>query len=402
MNERKLDDWIDSFMEFTKESEPPDSFRLWTAISVIAAALQRKVKISWGHITWYPNMYIILVGPSASRKGTAMGPGYDLLMDLGVTLAAQATSRQALISRMKNSTQSELNEEGKMEFHSSLTVFSKEFTVFLGYHNRELMSDLCDWYDCERRWKYETISRQTEEIIGVWVNIIGATTPDLIAASLPPDAIGSGLTSRIIFVCEDRIGKIVPVHFLSKYELDLRDKLYEDLEKINSMVGRFKFTPEFIDLWTEWYLKEGPLENKFSDPRFKGYTGRRATHVMKLCMIMSASRTGSMIISDKDLERAIRILEWAERKMPRVFTGVGKSQIAETLPQVLTYIQRQKTTTFEALLKTFYYDSDEIEMKRIVRTLELSNAVRVVGKNITFIDGLSCVQNLNEEENKNG
>lgn len=398
MNERKLDDWIDSFMEFTKESEPPDSFRLWTAISVIAAALQRKVKISWGHITWYPNMYIILVGPSASRKGTAMGPGYDLLMDLGVTLAAQATSRQALISRMKNSTQSELNEEGKMEFHSSLTVFSKEFTVFLGYHNRELMSDLCDWYDCERRWKYETISRQTEEIIGVWVNIIGATTPDLIAASLPPDAIGSGLTSRIIFVCEDRIGKIVPVHFLSKYELDLRDKLYEDLEKINSMVGRFKFTPEFIDLWTEWYVKEGPLENKFSDPRFKGYTGRRATHVMKLCMIMSASRTGSMIISDKDLERAIRILEWAERKMPRVFTGVGKSQIAETLPQVLTYIQRQKTTTFEALLKTFYYDSDEIEMKRIVRTLELSNAVRVVGKNITFIDGLSCVQNLNEEE----
>jgi len=173
VNERKLDDWIDSFMEFTKESEPPDSFRLWTAISVIAAALQRKVKISWGHITWYPNMYIILVGPSASRKGTAMGPGYDLLMDLGVTLAAQATSRQALISRMKNSTQSELNEEGKMEFHSSLTIFSKEFTVFLGYHNRELMSDLCDWYDCERRWKYETISRQTEEIIGVWVNIIG-------------------------------------------------------------------------------------------------------------------------------------------------------------------------------------------------------------------------------------
>jgi len=399
VNERKLSDWIDSFMDYTKESEPPDSFRYWTAISVIAAALQRKVKISWGHITWYPNMYIILVGPSASRKGTAMGPGYDLLMDLGVTLAAQATSRQALISRMKNSTQSELNEESKMEFHSSLTVFSKEFTVFLGYHNRELMSDLCDWYDCERRWKYETISRQTEEIIGVWVNIIGATTPDLIAASLPPDAIGSGLTSRIVFVCEDRIGKIVPVHFLSKYEIELREKLYEDLEQINAMVGRFKFTPGFIDGWTEWYVKEGPLENKFNDPRFKGYTGRRATHVMKLCMIMSASRSNAMIISENDLNRAIKTLEWAERKMPRVFTGVGKSQIAETLPQVLAYIQHAKTTSFESLLKTFYYDSDEIEMKRIVRTLELSNAVRVEGKRIHFIDGLSCVQNMNEEDN---
>lgn len=404
MNKRNLPDWIDAFMEFTQHSEPPDSFRFWTAISVIAASLQRKVRINWGHITWFPNMYIVLVGPSASRKGTAMGPGYDLLLELGVTLAAQATSRQALIRRMKDSTQSETDPDSKkMEFHSSLTVFSKEFTVFLGYHNRELMSDLCDWYDCERRWKYETISRSTEEIIGVWVNIIGATTPDLIAAALPPDAIGSGLTSRIVFVCEDRIGKIVPVHFLSAKELDLRRQLYEDLEQINLLVGRFKFTGDFIDAWTEWYVKEGPLENKFNDPRFAGYTGRRATHVMKLCMIMSASRSNDMIIDAKDLTRAVKTLEWAEIKMPRVFTGVGKSQTAETLPRVIAFIHRRKETTLEDLLKTFYYDADELEMRRIIRTLELSGGIEVHGKKIKYLDGLPYAQNLTkEDEEKEG
>jgi len=347
-------------------------------------------------------MYIILVGPSASRKGTAMGPGLDLLTDLGVTLAANSTSRQALIKRLKDTTYSELNpENGQMEFHSSLTVFSKEFTVFLGYHNRELMSDLCDWYDCDKRWKYETISRQTEEIIGVWVNIIGATTPDLIAASLPPDAIGSGLTSRIVFVYEEGMGKVVPVHFLSKAELDLRERLYEDLEQINQLVGKFKFTPDFIDRWTEWYLKAATTSNIFNDPRFAGYTGRRATHVMKLSMIMSASRSNEMVITGRDLERAINTLNWAERKMSRVFSGVGKSQIAETLPQVFAFISKEKTTTLEKLLQTFYYDSDELEMKRIIRTLELSGGIEVSGKNIIYKDSVFYDQKLTEGEKKN-
>lgn len=387
MNERNLPDWLNGYMEFTSQSEPQDSFRFWTAVSVIAAALQRKVKISWGHITWFPNLYIVLVGPSASRKGTAMGPGYDLLNDLGITMAAQATTRQALIKRLKDTTYTEINpENGQMDFHSSLTVFSKEFTVFLGYHNRELMSDLCDWYDCDKRWKYETISRQTEEIIGVWVNIIGATTPDLIAAALPPDAIGSGLTSRIIFICEEGKGKVVPVHFLSKEELLLRDKLLQDLEQISALTGKFKFTPDFIDLWTDWYVREGALENKFNDPRFAGYTGRRATHVMKLSMIMSASRSNQMVISGEDLKRAIQALEWAEKKMHRVFTGVGKSQVAETLPQIFAFIAKKKETTFEELLQTFYYNADETEMKRILRTLEMSGAIEARGSKIIYRD----------------
>jgi hypothetical protein len=396
MNERKLKDWIDGFMQFTHHSEPPDSFRYWTAISCIAAALQRKVQISWGHIKWFPNMYIVLVGPSASRKGTAMGPGYDILNELGIPMAAQATTRQALIKRLTGSTCSE-QIGTTMEFHSSMTIFSKEFTVFLGYHNRELMSDLCDWYDCDNRWKYETISRQTEEIIGVWVNLFGATTPELIAAALPADAIGSGLTSRIIFICEDSKGKVVPVHFLSQSELQLKQDLIADLEQINLMKGKFKFTEGFIDKWTDWYVREGALENKFNDPRFAGYTGRRATHVMKLCMIVSASRSNDMVISEFDLDRAIWTLEWAEKKMQKVFTGVGKSQIAETMPQIYSFIARKKETTLEELLQTFYYDTDEHEIKRIIRTLELSNAISVSGKKILYKDDVFYKQRASGE-----
>ena len=75
---RQLVDWIDAYLKFTEKSEPPKMFHLWCAISVIASVLERKCRLEWGTITFYPNMYIVLVAPSGkARKGTAMGVPLD-------------------------------------------------------------------------------------------------------------------------------------------------------------------------------------------------------------------------------------------------------------------------------------------------------------------------------------
>ena len=65
MKDRILDSWIDNYLIYTDNSEPPRMFRLWSAISVIAAVLQRKCKLPWGTLTFYPNLYTVLVGPPA-------------------------------------------------------------------------------------------------------------------------------------------------------------------------------------------------------------------------------------------------------------------------------------------------------------------------------------------------
>ena len=155
MSNRNLPDWIEGFMKLTENSEPPKMFRKWTAIATIASALQRKVRVEWGtSLTFYPNMYIVLVGPSATRKGTAMNFGLDIIKQIPtIRLAANATSLQALIRNLKENNINDTDmETGKQIYHASMTVFSKEFTVFLGYQNHELMAALCDWYDCDDRW----------------------------------------------------------------------------------------------------------------------------------------------------------------------------------------------------------------------------------------------------------
>ncbi len=380
MSDRELTDWLDSYLAYTNNSEPPDSYRLWCGISVIASVLQRKCKLPWGSLTFYPNMYVVLVGPAGkARKGTAMSPAQKFLDDLDIKMAAESMTRESLIQALAETSESMQTHDGKIVFHSSLTIFSPELVVFLGHNNHQLLMDLTDWYDCRSRWTYRTKNMGTDEITGVFVNLLGATTPELIRSSLPLDAIGGGLTSRIVFVYEERKGKIVAAPMLSAEERELQVKLRRDLERIYNMRGEFRVTQGFFDKWVSWYTAQED-NPPFNDPRFAGYIERRPNHVMKLSMILNASRTDKMVVDTCDIERAIKILTFTERKMTRTFSGVGKSENADVITRVMSEVALRKTMTFGQLMEMFYFDADKRVLTGIVDTLESMNYIRKIHK----------------------
>jgi len=394
---RYLNDWITAYLQYTENStEPPYMYRLWCAISVIAAVLQRTCRLEWGTITFYPNMYVVLVGPSGkARKGTAMGSALEFLEDLNIKLAAEAITREALIRELKNANFNDPDlQTGQLNFHSSLTIWAQELTVFLGYHNHQLMSDLTDWYDCRNRWTYRTKNMGVDEIIGVYVNLIGATTPDLIRVALPLDAIGGGLTSRIIFVYEEKKGKIIPAPFLTEAELGLKQQLRMDLERIHMLSGRFQATEGFLERWAEWYT-HSESNPPFTDNRFAGYIERRPNHVMKLSMILNASRTDRMIIERQDLDRAIEVLEQTELKMINSFSGVGKYSHADTLTKVMNEIavRENEGISREELTFLFRNDANRMILKEIIDTLNQMGWLNVITR-----DGEEYYQYKHKEE----
>lgn len=372
---RLVPDWIESYLEATDNTEPPILYRTWTAVSVIAAVLQRKVFLEW-HTRIFPNMYIVLVGPPGRcRKGTAMVPVQKMLRDLGIKMAAEATTREALIRALRNSSNMHPNPmTGVVENHASLTIFSKELTVFLGYNNLTLISNLADWYDCDDLWTYTTKTQGTDEIMGVYVNLIGATTPELIQSSLPLDAIGGGLTSRIIFVYEEDKAKKCPAPFLTAKEKQMFEDLRNDLEQIHMFVGEFKFSESYLNHWVEWYMTQDK-GIEFTDPRMAGYYERRPIHILKLSMILNASRTNMMVLEEQDLRRAIKLLEFTESRMPLTFIGVGRSKHADTLSRILNFIQSRPATTRSEILQTFYRDLDVATFDTIIQNLICMKAI---------------------------
>lgn len=375
---RKLGNWLDSWLEFTDNSEPPELFKIWTGISTICACLQRKCYLQWDSRI-YPNMYIVLVGPSGCRKGTAMGPAYGLLDQLGIKMAAEAITREALIRELKNSidNSTSITGPGRVTVHSSLTIFSQELTVFLGYHNLQLISDLTDWYDCRSRWTYRTKNMGTDDITGVWVNILGGTTPESLASALPEDAIGGGLTSRIIFVYGDRPSKLVPLPLLTQKEAELLDKLAYDLEVINAMCGEFRYTEAFASRYVDWYL-EHSANPPFDSPQFTGYNSRRPTHLRKLCMALSAARSSDMVLTDSDFEQSLDLLIKTEQQMPKAFGARGRSDVSDIIQEVMQRLQLFKRIPVADLMQRYWNHISRDELDKILRTLEGMNFARIV------------------------
>jgi hypothetical protein len=381
---RNLPDWIDGFMLLTENSEPPMLYRKWCAISTIASALQRKCKLELGiSLTIYPNFYIVLVGPSAAGKGTAMKYAYDIIEQVSaIRLSAQATSLQALIRRMKETNLTDVDvASGKQIFHSSLTIFSEEFTVFLGYHNRELMASLCDWYDCKNRWTYDTIKRDEEEVIGVWVNILGATTPDNIQSSLPLEAIGGGLTSRIIFVFEEQRDKLVVFPSATAREIELQHMLIKDLEQISFMGGNFRLTEDAAAAYSEWCYR-AVANPPFKDKKFDGYVGRRRNHLLSLSMVCSASRSNDMVLKSEDIVRASQILNEVENKMALTFRGIGRSDISSLIGDAVTFFENSLTDEIPIwqFARHFECNMDKFTMDRVLATIQTSGYIHIVKK----------------------
>jgi hypothetical protein len=232
------------------------------------------------------------------------------------------------------------------------------------------MMDLADWYDCRKKWTYRTKHYGTEEIQGVWVNIFGATTPKLIESALPMDAIGGGLTSRMIFVYEEKKGKTVPDPFWSEDDLQLREDLLLDLDLIRMLQGPFRVSDDFVELWTLWYTEQDRKPPPFEDERFSGYFERRPTHIMKLSMILNASRTDSMTVTAADMNSALELLRLTERKMPMTFIGFGEGKYASILPKIMNEIGRRVETTYEDLMKVFWHDATKWDMDRMLEILE--------------------------------
>lgn len=365
-------DFIETYLEYVGETwgESPVIFHRWCAVSTLAACLQRKCWLPWGNYI-YPNLFVLLVAESGIRKSTAMNPAIGLLRYFPpdqVVLGPSSTSREALVRRMSDIafTYKDPREDNEEVTHQSITIFSPEFAVFVAMNATNLVENLTNWYDCDENWNYDTITHNLLVIPRLWVNLIGAITPSLVTTHLPQETIGGGLTSRMIFVYAEKKEKIVV--FPPEPDLALKTKLLQHLSQTLKCSGPFQITEAFKKYYEEWYI-ESETNPVFDDPRFRPYMTRRASHLLKLSMIMNASRTTSMLIEEQDIARAEALLRETEFNMPKVFRSYGRREFANYIINVRAFIQSKQLTTMLAVRQVFSRDLSKEELSEIIALL---------------------------------
>lgn len=375
MSQRKLSDWIKSYEYFTKDTESPSSYWTWSGISTIAAALQRRCWFERALEKIYPNNYIIIVGPSGrARKSLPIKLAKSFTKSIGIPVLREDNSQEAIIRELAQSLQN--FQVGKdLHMQCAKSAFIEELSVFTGYQNATFIAYLTDWYDSPDEWSRNTKHQGTDEVLGLYFNLLGATAPDWLPHILPREAFGGGFTSRCIFVVERKKRATIADFEAHSIDYGLRDRLQFDLERIATLCGKFTFTPEAKAAYVNWYSREDSRDPPAVPGKyFLGYNSRRHTHAIKISMAISAGRRDSLKITEQDFMDAIRLLEDVEKKMPEAFAGIGSSQIAEQLQLVMDYLRDHNQASRSQLMGEFSNDMDSNIFSRVISTLvDMSN-----------------------------
>ena len=185
------------------------------------------------------------------------------------------------------------------------------------------------------------------------------------------------MTSRIMFVWADDKEQKVDVPELSEAILTMKQSLVSDLDVINRIAGGYNFTSTSRDWWRKWYnsFDERDPKRLCKDPAFRGWYSRKPMFVLKLGMVLSASRRNTLTVTEEEFQEAIIHIEEVEKEMANAFVAVGKSEVAAEVAIVARIIEQEKVIEEKYLLQRVWRDIDANKFDNVIQTLLKSGVV---------------------------
>lgn len=365
---RLLTNWISSYLQLVNDTEPPGRFHLWTAITIIGAMMGRKCTLQLGPELFFPNLYTVLVGPPGVRKGTAIKYGTGLMSQVkGATMAPDAVTKEQLCKEMEQA-QAQENIDGEILSHSSLFVVAPELVVFIKENDHERLGYLCQLYDGLDRFEYKTKTSINAYVVNPGLWILGATTPNWIEIAMKQLGTGGGMTSRIVFVYAANKGKHIPATQMKPFDTVLRSKLIADLNEIKQMSGKFSITQEADTFFAKWYMGVYK-DTKLEDSRLASYWQRLPSMVIKVAMIVSASKRTDKTVTEQDIRSAIRMFELITPDMAQAFGGLGQNTLGTQTEMIRNILRDRGTASKSHIMRTLRHALNEWDYQRCKNSL---------------------------------
>jgi hypothetical protein len=384
--ERKSRDFLETYLDFTKNQESTKKIHQWVATSIIAGALERKVWLNMGHFKIYPNLYLIIIGESGSiRKSTSTGIGVGLLREIeSINIMSEMLTQASLIEQLgRSGVTFEIGQEDYRQ--SSTYCYASELIVFLKEVSGTISELLTTFYDCQEKPWIKELKSGTTVIHGPCLNILGASTPTWLQRAIPGDEMEGGFSSRVIFVVERNSAEnLIAWPESQKNSKELREALVSDLTQIHGLKGEFQKTKAARDFYEDWYIafRKAPVSD---DPRFKGYFARKPITVLKLAMIYAAAQSGRLLLEQEHIERGIYALNQIEPDMIHAFGSSGRNDLAKTMGDIMIYMARKKSASQGNILGAFHRDVSGKDLGLILDDLVKMKELRIKQVNSEFL-----------------
>lgn len=353
---RHFQDWLPAYVRYASVTEAPRRMHFWAGVSTIAAALRRRVWIDMKRYTWYPNFYIIFVAPpGVVSKSTTAGIAEDLLRNIpGIKFGPDIVTWPALVEAFAASSEEFLYGEEFIPM-SAMTLIASELGNLIDPADRQMINLYIDLWDGRKVLDKRTKGSGCDLVAAPWINMLGCTTPNWIVDNLPRAAVGGGFTSRCIFVYAKEKERYIPFvdEVVGDDDAALRQALLEDLEYISTaLMGPFIISPE-ARAWErvryEKFWRSAALQ--MDSQTLEGYAARKQTMLFKTAMVLSVSRSDSMVIEEDDLQLAERMLTDLESDLDKIFSGIGRTTESLQAERFIEFVRKRGEVSYEEAYK---------------------------------------------------
>lgn len=389
---RHFDSFIDGFLTYSKDVEAPEKFLRWSAISILAGALERKTWIVFNGTQYiFPNEYIMLVGaPGMAKKSSSSGLAFSLLQEIDRLkfMSTQLTAASLVKQLLDAGRERFVKIESEMYNNSSLYLYSSEAAVTLKEITGSVTELMTDFYDCgppgwstTRCWSKETIGGGRTKIFNPCLNMLACSTPDWLVKTIGKDEIKGGFASRILFVVqtekpERTVGWMDEESVSNNVALKL--KLISDLKRISELSGQFKIEKTVRDTFNDIKKRTDKFILENQDDTFIGYFSRKLWHILKLAQILSVNESSDLLLREKHILEALGYVEELEKNMRHAFGAVGTNDKAASLHLLWERIrQTPGTISKQQIHKLCWRDIDGKTLDEHVRMLHEMQKLRV-------------------------
>lgn len=365
----------------------------------------------------------MIIGEPGCRKSAAIKKAVKLLGESGYeTFAADKTTKEKFLVDLEGNTPDEPEASGNKHSNSKKTTYdaimaenlwgpdlgvirepkevfvpADEFNEYAGTGNLEffsLLGSLWDWDRDDRGYTSRIKNGRSVDIFQPTVNILGGITPEQFALTFPSAIIGQGFLSRMIFiqgVRSERKYTIPPTPdpaITAVLVVALREMRTQIRGCISIEAAAFRILDSIYNGgWQE-----------IDDVRFKSYSNRRFTQLLKLCTILAASNLRTEI-TEYEVVYANTILSAAEHWMPEALGEFGKSKNSDVVNKITSMLAvTGKPLTITDMWKQVHKDLNKTsELSEILQSLQLAGKIqtikgkgwlplKAVGKKLEYVD----------------
>lgn len=372
--------WVDDLVNEHDSVETPISWLYWSLMCCISsvAANGYTLRTLKGNLSYYPNLYVILMGESGLGKGFPVNLAKRLVQAADNTrVIAGRSSIQAIIKELATTR----SQQGKAIITDSRGfIVNGELSTAI-IQDPDSLTILTDLYDRNYNPSWTNLLKGdgAEKLKEPYITCLFGSSPAHFYDSIPQANIEGGYIGRNLVIYEEKRSKDVDLLDSEGESVDedrftnyIVPKYVPHLVKIAANKARLvpdEAARRAFNLWRkEWRANQAQYNDK------TGFVNRVPDHVLKVAMCLCLARyDNNGLITESDIRESIEKISGLIYASGKAATGGGGGldPMAQQTKRVVDYLiaaSENKLLRRELLIRG-YGDYDTITLDKIIDTL---------------------------------